>query len=736
MALKLYNTLTCKNQELVPGGVRKDAIEDYPPVTIYSCGPTVYSYAHIGNFRTFIFNDLLRRYLKFSGYRVDHAMNITDVDDKTIQGSLQENISLKEYTERYTGIFFEDLKTLNIEEVEHYPRATDSIDAMVDIIGRLYEKGIAYEKDGSIYFSIEKHGSYGNLSRLDSREVKSGLRYDTDEYAKDDVRDFALWKSSREDEPSWETPYGAGRPGWHIECSAMVRKIYGGTIDIHTGGVDLIFPHHENEIAQSEAAYGEPFVRHWVHAEHLLVDGSKMSKSKGNFYTLRDLLERGHSPRAIRYLLLSAHYRKQLNFTFAGLHQAQSALERFDNLLLRLRDAAGDPNPEIGAASAELLAFGSLLIEGTPVRLSGQDSARGTFSQRHSVWQDMETQEAYVPLGVGQLLGWKVFRLRRAPAWRHPWVRLDEKTVEVEAHRRAVRPRAHRLAAVLEGQRVQRLRYLGVLVQPYLRVRVQRHVVDVGGGWQQLCLLVRLEGTRPGWPNDMSETEQRVMGEHFVHLRTLTWAGKCLLAGPVFGAETFGLVVLQVADEAEARAIMDAEPSVVAGVHRYRLQPMVASLLAGRQVFPAAPTPRAILREATVPIPRAEAWRAWTTEAGLCSFFAETVRVELRPGGPFEILFSEDAPEGERGAEGCTVLAFEPERLLAVSWNAPPQFTQVRQQRTQVVLHFEDAGSGAARVRLVNHGYGEGEEWDQVYAYFERAWSYVMDNFTKTFGGA
>ena len=248
--------------------------------------------------------------------------------------------------------------------------------------------------------------------------------------------------------------------------------------------------------------------------------------------------------------------------------------------------------------------------------------------------------------------------------------------------------------------------------------------------------LVRLEGTRPGWPNDMSEAEQRVMGEHFVYLRTLTWAGKCLLAGPVFGASGFGLVALQVADEAEARAIMAAEPSVVAGVHRYTLQPMVASLLAGRQHFPAATTPRAIVREASVPVSRAEAWRAWTSAEGLRSFFAERVRVELRPGGPFEILFSDEAPEGERGAEGCTVLAFEPERMLAVSWNAPPQFPQVRQQRTQVVLHFEDAGPGATRVRLVNHGYGEGEQWDQVFAYFERAWSYVMDNFAKTFGGA
>lgn len=337
MALKIYNTLAAGIVEFIPGGVKKEKPSDYPPVTMYSCGPTVYSYAHIGNFRTFIFNDLLRRYLKFSGYRLDHTMNITDVDDKTITGSRQENLTLSEYTGRYTEIFFEDLKTLNIEKVEHYPRATESIDAMVDIIKRLFDKGIAYEKDGSIYFSISRFGNYGGLSRLESREIKTGLRYDTDEYAKDDVRDFALWKSSGKDEPSWNTPFGAGRPGWHIECSAMVRQIYGSTIDIHTGGVDLIFPHHENEIAQSEAAYGEPFVRYWIHVEHLLVEGSKMSKSKGNFYTLRDLISSGHSPRAIRYLLITAHYRKQLNFTMAGLQQAQSALDRIDNLLVRLK---------------------------------------------------------------------------------------------------------------------------------------------------------------------------------------------------------------------------------------------------------------------------------------------------------------------------------------------------------------------------------------------------------------
>jgi len=352
VTLKIFNTMTGLVDELIPGGVKQEKIEDYPAVTIYSCGPTVYSYAHIGNFSTFTFNDFLRRYLKFRGFKVDHAMNITDVDDKTIAGSIAENISLKEYTERYTKIFFDDLKTLNIESVEHTPRATDSIDSMVDILKQLDKKDLVYNKDGSIYFSISKFDNYGKLSNLDTREIKSGLRYDTDEYEKDDVRDFALWKASNENEVCWETPYGPGRPGWHIECSAMIRSIFGTTIDIHTGGVDLIFPHHENEIAQSEAAYDEKFVRHWIHAEHLLVDGAKMSKSKGNFYTLKDLLDRGFSPRSIRYLLLSAHYRKQLNFTFDGLKQADQSLTRIDNLIVRLNDIKNkkiNNNPEVDA---------------------------------------------------------------------------------------------------------------------------------------------------------------------------------------------------------------------------------------------------------------------------------------------------------------------------------------------------------------------------------------------------
>ncbi len=349
MTLKIYNTLTGTVDRLIPGGIEKEKIEDYPPVTIYSCGPTVYSYAHIGNFRTFVFNDFLRRYLKFRGFRVDHAMNITDVDDKTIAGAREEKISLREYTTKYSDIFMENCNDLNIQRTEHTPRATDSIEAMSDIIRKLDEKGIVYEKDGSLYFSISKFDDYGKLSRLDKREIKTGLRYDTDEYEKDDIRDFALWKAESDRDVSWEISEGRGRPGWHIECSAMVRQIFGTTIDIHTGGVDLIFPHHENEIAQSEAAYGEQFVRHWIHIEHLLVDGAKMSKSKGNFYTLRDLFQKGYPARSIRYLLLSAHYKKQLNFTLQGLEQAGHALSRIDNLVVRLRDnrsTAGD-NPEL-----------------------------------------------------------------------------------------------------------------------------------------------------------------------------------------------------------------------------------------------------------------------------------------------------------------------------------------------------------------------------------------------------
>lgn len=355
MTLKIYNTLTRQLEVFHPGGVPGNSIKDYPPVTMYSCGPTVYSYAHIGNFRAFVFNDLLRRYLKFRGFTVNHAMNITDVDDKTINRSSEEGISLKEYTEKYTDIFYQDCRTLNIEPAEHNPKATESIDEMINILKKIDEKGMLYNREGSLYFDISKFSSYGKLSCLDKREIRSGARYDADEYEKNDVRDFALWKAPKEGEPSWDTPFGKGRPGWHIECSAMIRKIFGTTIDIHTGGVDLVFPHHENEIAQSEAAYDEPFVRYWIHVEHLLVNGTKMSKSAGNFYTLRDLIEMGYSPRSIRHLLLSAHYRKQLNFTLEGIKQSDQALARIDNLLLRLKHIkGGDDNPEVNSLVEKL----------------------------------------------------------------------------------------------------------------------------------------------------------------------------------------------------------------------------------------------------------------------------------------------------------------------------------------------------------------------------------------------
>ncbi|MBN1501670.1 MAG: cysteine--tRNA ligase [Spirochaetes bacterium] len=356
--LKIYNTLTKTMEEFIPGGVKKNRIEDYPEVSIYSCGPTVYNFAHIGNFRTFTFNDMLRRYLKFRGYKVNHTLNLTDVDDKTINGAKAENKSLKEYTDRFIEFFKEDLKTLNFDEFEHYPRATESIPEMADIIDRLEKNGFTYEKDNSIYFSIAKWDHYGQLSELDKREIQTGTRYDTDEYEKDDIRDFVLWKAPKsEDEPQWEINQGSGRPGWHIECSAMIRKIYGTTIDIHTGGVDLIFPHHENEIAQSEAAYGEKFVRYWMHVKHLFVEGAKMSKSKGTFYTIRDLVEKGYSPRSIRYLLFSAHYRKQLNFTLAGLDSIKQPLARIDNFVARLKLTAEgcSSDDEIVSASGKFI---------------------------------------------------------------------------------------------------------------------------------------------------------------------------------------------------------------------------------------------------------------------------------------------------------------------------------------------------------------------------------------------
>ena len=303
---------------------------------MYTCGPTVYDYAHIGNYRTFVFQDILRRFLKLRGYKMKHVMNLTDVDDRIIANSAAAGVSIRDYTEKFAQAFFDDCKTLSIETPEHWIRATDHINDMVKLIERLQEKTYTYASEGSIYYRIAKFPHYGRLSNIDVAGIQAGARVDVDRYEKESARDFALWKAPKPGEHFWETPIGKGRPGWHIECSAMAMKYLGETLDIHTGGIDLAFPHHENEIAQSEGATGKPFVRYWMHAEHLLVEGEKMSKSLGNFFTLRDLFAKGYKPSALRFALASVPYRKQLNFTFDGLQQAASSVERLRNFAARL----------------------------------------------------------------------------------------------------------------------------------------------------------------------------------------------------------------------------------------------------------------------------------------------------------------------------------------------------------------------------------------------------------------
>ena len=334
--ITFFNTLTRAKETFVPHEKNK--------VRLYTCGPTVYHFAHIGNFRTYVFEDLLRRTLKYFGYAVEQVMNITDVDDKTIRGAIRDNVTLDQYTAPYTKAFLEDLQTLAIEEVEHRPKATDYIPDMVKMIEQLVQKGVAYVgHDGSVYFSIEKFPQYGALSHLHLDELKEGgsERVVHDEYDKERVADFVLWKGydkERDGQIFWESPWGKGRPGWHIECSAMATALLGPALDIHCGAVDNIFPHHENEIAQSESCSGCKFVKTWLHSEHLIVDGKKMSKSLGNFFTLRDLLEKGYHGREIRYLLLSVHYRTQLNFTIEGLEASRHALRRLDDFIGRLND--------------------------------------------------------------------------------------------------------------------------------------------------------------------------------------------------------------------------------------------------------------------------------------------------------------------------------------------------------------------------------------------------------------
>jgi cysteinyl-tRNA synthetase len=329
MALRFYNTLSQQVEEFVPA--RDNTVR------MYTCGPTVYDFAHIGNFRTFTFLDVLRRWLRARGFALDHVMNITDVDDKIIRNAVAQQKPLEEYTAIYTEAFLDDCRALRLEQPERLVRATEHIPQMVEAIRRLSETGHTYTSDGSVYFSIATFPEYGKLSHADFSGIRAGARVEVDSYEKADARDFALWKAPKEGEPFWPAEMGPGRPGWHIECSVMAIQYLGETLDIHAGGVDLVFPHHENEIAQSESLTGKPFARLWLHAEFLMVEGQKMSKSLGNYYTLRDLLGRGYAPEAIRYLLASVPYRKTLNFTFDGLKSATTAIERLRNFRLRLQ---------------------------------------------------------------------------------------------------------------------------------------------------------------------------------------------------------------------------------------------------------------------------------------------------------------------------------------------------------------------------------------------------------------
>ncbi|HWR53318.1 MAG TPA: cysteine--tRNA ligase [Bryobacteraceae bacterium] len=331
MPLRFYNTLTQQVEDFAPA--------DGHTVRMYTCGPTVWNYAHIGNFRTFTFVDILRRWLRAHDWKLDHVMNITDVDDRIIQQAVAAGKTLQDYTAVYTEAFLEDSAALRLERPERLVRATDHIQDMASAIHRLEERSYTYESDGSIYFRIAKFPEYGKLSHIDMAGIRAGARVDSDRYDKENARDFALWKAPKEGEPFWETEIGPGRPGWHIECSVMSMKYLGETLDIHGGGIDLTFPHHENEIAQSEALSGKPFARFWLHSEHLILENQTMSKSIGNVVTLRDLLSQGYDPEVVRYTLAAVPYRKKLNFTFESLRSAVTSIERLRNYQLRLKTA-------------------------------------------------------------------------------------------------------------------------------------------------------------------------------------------------------------------------------------------------------------------------------------------------------------------------------------------------------------------------------------------------------------
>ena len=387
---------------------------------MYTCGPTVYDYCHIGNFRTFVFQDLLRRYIKYRGFALKHVMNVTDVDDKIIKGALEANVPIQEFTRPYVEAFFEDMEKLRIQKPDLTPFATEHIEEMVQLVSRLKENGHTYESEGSTYYRISTFADYGKLSGVDLSESQGAQATDADEYTKENPRDFVLWKAKKEEgEASWDTPLGEGRPGWHLECSTMSMKYLGESFDIHCGGVDLVFPHHENEIAQSEAATKEPFVRHWIHSEFLQVEGEKMSKSRGNQYTLRDLIERGCDPLAVRYLLQSVHYRKQLNFTFEGVKRAESALRRINDFLLRaaevpddrpensdltrqvadaLSDFLGGLDDDLNTSVAlgalfELIRSTNTLLDRREVGAANRDQISRLFSQAHQIFAVFEIRE-------------------------------------------------------------------------------------------------------------------------------------------------------------------------------------------------------------------------------------------------------------------------------------------------------------------------------------------------------
>lgn len=428
MEMKVFNSLTRRDEPLAP-------IADNT-IRMYTCGPTVYNFAHIGNFRAYTFEDILRRAIQFNGMRVKQVMNLTDVDDKTIRGANAANVPLTDYTKTYKEAFFADLKKLNVQPAEVYPAATDHIPEMISLVEKLIDKGVAYKSDdGSVYFAVTKFPGYGKLAHIDFDSQRTGARCAADEYDKENVGDFALWKAW---EPSdgpvgWDSPWGRGRPGWHIECSAMSMKYLGETFDLHTGGIDNLFPHHENEIAQAEAATGKEFVKTWMHCAHLKVNGEKMSKSAGNFFTLRDLIEKGWSGREIRYVLVNAHYRQGLNFAFSALEDARKSLARIDtcvDALERLAGGAGagGPVPEFAqnaiaeftaainddlntpkafAALFELVRHANAWMQGGDVPLSNAAAILGVFRRMDSVLGVIffgKSEKAEVPPEIQALL--------------------------------------------------------------------------------------------------------------------------------------------------------------------------------------------------------------------------------------------------------------------------------------------------------------------------------------------